>query len=240
MPLAILKDQFTFPMYGLIHLTGEQVEYRATIRDILPFSPDHYNPSVKPEAWRENPKEYKSSLLITEIVPFSYPTLSLKKPDGTDVRAAPQGGYVRIVLPDIEQKPSLPNPWDLPQGSLQPMRAEKRPLDEKNLENFLVQQPDMIEPGLRLVERQLSTPAGRLDLLCRDAQGNYVVVELKKTQGSDQVVGQIARYIGWLKESHPGEKVRGIVVVGKKDQALSYAAAAVPDLEVKEFKILIQ
>jgi hypothetical protein len=114
MPLAILKDQFTFPMYGLIHVTGGQVEYLATIRDILPFSQDQFNPSVKPEAWitgqEKNPKEYLSSLVITEIVPFSYPTLSLKKSDGTDVRAAPQGGYVRIVLPDIEQqKPAPPN-----------------------------------------------------------------------------------------------------------------------------------
>jgi Endonuclease NucS len=239
MPLAI-KQQFNFPIYGLIHLTGEQVEYRATISDILPFSPDHFDPSVKPEAWRKNPKEYKSSIVITEIAPFSYPTLSLKKPDGTDVRAAPEGGYTRIVLPDIEQKPAPLNARELPSGLPQPTRAEKRPLDEKNLENFIVQQLEMIEPGLRLVERQLSTPAGRLDLLCRDAQGSYVVVELKRTQGSDQVVGQISRYIGWLKESHPGDRVRGIVVVGKKDQALSYAAKAVADLEVKEFKILIQ
>jgi hypothetical protein len=114
MPLAIVKNQFTFPMYGLIHLTGEQVEYLATIRDILPFSQDQFNLSVKPEVWNteqeENPKEYVSSLVITEIVPFSYPTLSLKKSDGSDVRATPQGGYVRIVLPEIEQqKPGPPN-----------------------------------------------------------------------------------------------------------------------------------
>jgi RecB family endonuclease NucS len=103
-----------------------------------------------------------------------------------------------------------------------------------------MQQLESIEPGLQLEKRQLDTPAGRLDLLCRDANGTRVVLELKRAQGSDQVVGQIARYIGWLKHTYPGEKVRGIVIVGSKDQALVWAAKAVPDLEVKEFKILIQ
>jgi hypothetical protein len=46
--------------------------------------------------------------------------------------------------------------------------------------------------------------------------------------------------MGWLKETHPAEKVRGIVIVGNKDQALSYAARAVPDVQVKEFKLRIQ
>jgi RecB family endonuclease NucS len=103
-----------------------------------------------------------------------------------------------------------------------------------------VQQLEAVEPGLHLVERQLSTPAGRLDLLCKDANGSYVVVELKRMQGSDQVMGQILRYMGWLKQTHPTDKVRGIVIVGNKDQALSYAASAVPDVQVKEFKLLIQ
>jgi Holliday junction resolvase-like predicted endonuclease len=69
-----------------------------------------------------------------------------------------------------------------------------------------VQQLEALEPGLRLVKRQLSTPAGRLDLLCKDINGNHVVIELKPTQGTDQVVGQILRYMGWLKEEHPEQK----------------------------------
>jgi hypothetical protein len=97
--------------------------------------------------------------------------------------------------------------------------TERLSLAEQNLEGFIVQQLDRIEPGLQLVSRQLSTPAGRLDLLCRDANGNYVIVELKRTQGTDHVVGQILRYMGWLMEKHPKEKIRGIVVVSRKDPA---------------------
>ena len=89
-------------------------------------------------------------------------------------------------------------------------------------------------------DEQLVTKAGRIDLLGKDENGNYVVVELKRTLGTDQVVGQILRYMGCLMEEHGKEKVRGIVIVGKKDRALSYAAMAVPNLQVKQFTVLIE
>ena len=66
------------------------------------------------------------------------------------------------------------------------------------------------------------------------------MVELKRTQGTDQVVGQVLRYMGWLKEALHTEGVRGIVIVAKKDQALSYALMAAPNVQVNEFKLLIQ
>jgi len=88
-----------------------------------------------------------------------------------------------------------------------------------------VQQLDEIEPGLSLVSRQLSTPAGRLDLFCRDVHGNYVVVELKKTQGTDQVVGQILRYMGWVREISRKQRSR-YHHRWKKDDALRYALKA--------------
>jgi hypothetical protein len=222
------RNQFTYPMYGYMHISGEQVEYRATIRDIVPFSQEHYSPSLKPEAWireqKEKPLAKMNSLVMTEIVPFSYDTCSLKRVDGTSVQAPPRG-YVRVVPPgQIPQLPSTPG---------------EQGLTEKELERILVEHPAMIEPGLRLMETQVRTPAGRIDLLCSDANGNHVVVERKKMQGSDQAMGQILRYMGWLMETHPGEKVRGIVV-GRKDQALLYAAKAVPDVQVKEFHFAIQ
>ena len=99
---------------------------------------------------------------------------------------------------------------------------------------------DEIEPGLNLLERQLSTPAGRLDLLCKDREEQYVVVELKREQGTDQVVGQILRYMGWVKDHYRTDKFRGIIVVGSKDQALSYAIKAVSNVQVKEFRLLIK
>ena len=54
-----------------------------------------------------------------------------------------------------------------------------------------------------------------------------------KTQGTDQVVGQILRYMGWVREAYP-ESVRGIIIVGKKDDALRYALKATSGIEAKE------
>src|ERR1039458_251729 len=55
----IRGERFSYPMYGFIHVcgVGGQVEYRASIRGILPFSRDHYEDKalaerVKPESWR--------------------------------------------------------------------------------------------------------------------------------------------------------------------------------------------
>ncbi|MEE9256395.1 MAG: endonuclease NucS domain-containing protein, partial [bacterium] len=175
---------------------------------------------------------WKNALVMTEIAPFSYDTYSFHKYDGTLVRVPPRA-YVRVLPPSH----SAGNP------AVRPLRGRSTggpSLAERNLEDFMVHQIEAIEPGLHLVKRQLSTPAGRLDLLCKDADGNYVVVELKRTQGTDQVVGQVLRYMGWLKEAHGTEKVRGIVIVAKKDRALSYALMAVPNVQVKEFKLLIE
>src|ERR1700735_4726255 len=49
----IVKSRFSFPIFGFIHITGGQVEYRTTINDIVPFLRTHYyDPAIKPESWR--------------------------------------------------------------------------------------------------------------------------------------------------------------------------------------------
>ena len=225
----IVKDKLSFPIFGFIHVRGGQVEYRARIADIIPFSPNHYeNPEVKPESfregWKRNHEPWKNELVMTEIVPFSFDTYSFRKCPGGELVKQPPEAFVRVFPPNESSGPS-------------PAVPSKNPIDEKNLENFVVQRLEEVEKGLRLVDRQLSTPAGRLDLLCKDTLGNYVVVELKKSQGLDQVVGQILRYMGWAKQEYPKSIVRGIVIVGKKDEALRYTLKAVPNIEAKEFKL---
>ncbi len=234
----INTDHFTFPILVFIHISGAQVEYRALVEAILPFAANHFeNPSLKPAAWREewrndpNKRAWKNSLVMTVIVPFSFETCSFQKFDGGTITHPPQR-YARVIPPN---------------GIQQPVRAHlsRVTIHEKNLEDFVVQELQKIETGLRLEARQLTTPAGRLDLFCRDARGNYVVVELKRTQGADQVVGQILRYMGWAQEKYPGNNVRGIIIilgkdnVPRKDDALRYALKAAPNVEVKEIKISI-
>jgi hypothetical protein len=264
-----------FPLTGFIHVSGTQVEYKATISDIIPFSTSHFDdPCVKPEPWIREWKEnvddtqsapWKNVLVITEISPYSFDTLAFRKLDGTPVTLAPQN-YIRVQLPNdpdyqsavlgqtarranvVSAQDTSLDIGDLAEKDVSNLRESQSiqvqrcrvPLAERNLEDFVVHQLEAIEPGLALVGRQLSTPAGRLDLLCKDTSGNFVVVELKRTQGTDQVVGQILRYIGWVTEAHNTDRVRGIIIVAKKDQALMYAARAVPAIQVKEFTLSIE
>ena len=133
-------------------------------------------------------------------------------------------GYIRILAPTPEDAAAS---WLTPNTDV----------PEKHLEAVVLHNLGKIESGLILIDQQMATPAGRLDLLCKDATGSYVVIELKKSRGSDQVIGQILRYMGWLKENKSTDKVRGIIVVQRKDQRLAYAVKAAPNIQVREFAI---
>jgi len=109
---------------------------------------------------------------------------------------------------------------------------------ERNLEDIIARDVQKLDPHLKLVSRQKVTDVGRIDLLCRNA--DYVVVELKKSKAGSSIIDQISRYMGWVKKNmaeKEGRDVRGIIVVGKKDTYLEYAAAANPLIEVKVFNI---
>jgi hypothetical protein len=249
-------DNFSYPLMGFIHIKGGQIEYKVTIREIKDFSPEHYENQdlaerVKPEPWlREweqnlnNIRSYpwKFALVITEIEPFSCDTYKFSKYDGSPIQRPPQS-YVRVLPPGKSGGGTIIGSSE---GQLGAQRAvsvpstKRTPLAEVNLEEFVVHQLEKIEPGLRLVDRQLPTDAGRLDLLCKDQDERYVVVELKRAQGTDQVVGQILRYMGWVLDYYQTDKVRGIIIVGKKTPALTYAIKAVPNIQVKEFKLSIK
>ena len=97
---------------------------------------------------------------------------------------------------------------------------------EKDLEDFLELNMDLIEPGLRLIERQYQTRTGPLDLLGVAENGDLVVVELKKDRASDKVFGQISRYIGGLIEELEKEDIgiRGYIVCRSIDERLVLAS----------------
>lgn len=117
---------------------------------------------------------------------------------------------------------------------------------ERDLENFLVNNLNLIEDGLKLYEedgrngRQYPTDVGTIDLLCKKGD-DFVVVELKKGRSSDIVVGQISRYIGWIRENlSDGREVRGIIIVHDFDPKLKYAVFAHEKLELKYYEIQIK
>jgi RecB family endonuclease NucS len=81
---------------------------------------------------------------------------------------------------------------------------------EAQMQAALARDPELIEPGLTVLERELPTDVGGIDLFARDRDGRLVVVELKRAKGTQEAVHQLARYVTSVRR-FTGESVRGIL-----------------------------
>ena len=96
---------------------------------------------------------------------------------------------------------------------------------EAHLQELLAATPGSIEDDLILVRREYPTDIGPVDLLCRDASGQVVAIEVKR-RGEIDGVEQLARYIERLERDSSLGSIRGIYVAQViKPQARVLAAA---------------
>ena len=68
---------------------------------------------------------------------------------------------------------------------------------EKHLQELLAEHPQTLADGLTLVRREFPTAIGPVDLMCRDAAGLSVAVEIKR-RGEIDGVEQLTRYLELL------------------------------------------
>jgi endonuclease len=95
---------------------------------------------------------------------------------------------------------------------------------EAHLQVLLAEHCEAIGPGLRLVRREYPTDIGPVDLLCRDADGAAVAVEIKR-RGEIDGVEQLARYLERLDADPLLRPVRGVLAAQEiKPQARVLAA----------------
>lgn len=129
-----------------------------------------------------------------------------------------------------------------------PIATEASPSDqslsllERDLQKVLARNLSVIEPGLAAAPgsqlEEYQTDVGRIDLLCRDALGKWVVVELKAGSAGDDAVGQIAGYMAWVRENVPGaEEVRGVLVCRNASDRVKAAIRMVPGLMLKKYEM---
>ncbi len=120
---------------------------------------------------------------------------------------------------------------------------------EKHLEDFLIQNWAQTELGQvyaiyeedgELKGQQYPTDTGPMDILAisKDEQ-TLLVVELKKGRASDAVVGQILRYMGYVKEelAEPNQSVKGVIIALEDDQRICRALAMVPDIAFYRYQV---
>ncbi|MGH3443897.1 MAG: endonuclease NucS [Nocardioidaceae bacterium] len=95
---------------------------------------------------------------------------------------------------------------------------------EKHLQELLADHPATLAEGLRLVRREFPTAIGPVDLMCRDADGASVAVEVKR-RGEIDGVEQLTRYLELLNRDPHLRPVRGIFAAQEiKPQARVLAA----------------
>ena len=121
---------------------------------------------------------------------------------------------------------------------------------EKYLEDFIWDNWDKIDFGEKLKKfvdedgnegkQYYTEDAGYIDILAKDSKGNFVVFELKKGRKNDEVIGQILRYVGWVRKNlvKNSKDVRGVIIVGQKDKKLEMALSEIQNkVSVKLYKI---
>lgn len=90
---------------------------------------------------------------------------------------------------------------------------------EAHLQELLAAQPATLGEGVSLVRREYPTDIGPVDLLCRDANGNTVAVEVKR-RGEIDGVEQLSRYLERLNRDPLLRPVRGVLAAQRiKPQA---------------------
>jgi endonuclease len=95
---------------------------------------------------------------------------------------------------------------------------------EAHLQELLADQVERLGSGWRLVRREYPTAIGPVDLLCRDAGGGAVAVEIKR-RGEIDGVEQLTRYLDLLNRDPLLAPVRGVLAAQEiKPQARVLAA----------------
>lgn len=120
---------------------------------------------------------------------------------------------------------------------------------EKHLEDFLVknwsqtelgQEFDIYEEDGETVGQQYETDTGPLDILAisRD-KSKLLVVELKRGRASDVVVGQILRYMGYVKDelAEEHQSVVGVIIALEDDQRIRRALSMTPSIDFYRYEI---
>jgi endonuclease NucS-like protein len=240
MPIYDRPTKSLMADWAKAHLKSDQVFSKS---DVLPWFRQHYpkiksntvamhvegmsvnnpnrkhHPSIKPGSGHD---------LFYKLGPDRY---RLWQPE-TDGRPAYKGDAVRNISTEAA---------DVPEDD---QDAASEFAYERDLQNYLAKNLYRIEPGLRLYDEEeitgveFSVGDRYIDILAIDAQGSYVVIELKVSRGYDRVIGQLLRYMAWVeKNMEPSRPARGIIVAKEITEDLKLAASRIQGVRLIEYEL---
>ena len=147
----------------------------------------------------------------------------------------------------VKTSDTLPPPF--PAGPVEP--GEQRFGLEVHLHDFLFDNWDRTELGhdWELFSEpdnpdagyEFPTDVGEIDLLARHRREKrrWLVVELKREQTSDDTVGQILRYMGWVRQKLAGkdDQVEGVIIARTADERLRYAISELKHVSFLRYEV---
>lgn len=77
---------------------------------------------------------------------------------------------------------------------------------------------------------------GQIDFLAKHFnKDKWLVIELKIVKSSDKAVGQILRYMGWVKEhlADKSDEIEGVIISESADELIRYALICAPNIKLK-------
>jgi len=115
---------------------------------------------------------------------------------------------------------------------------------ESQLRDFIAENLSLIDSNLSLfvsddgiVGVEYRTEVGSIDILAQNKNDEFVVIELKLSRGADAALGQLQRYMGWVKKnlSEDSTPVYGIIIAKSISDKLKYAVSVAQNISLFEY-----
>jgi len=173
---------------------GERIVIKKQDSALLVHGPDGY----QPKNWQPEVDKFSSEVKDNKVI------LTAKRNNPEEI--------VEITFSDIQ----LITVSQLIDKSDLQIRGH-----EVDIHEAIEERPQIVEEGLKVVEREKKTPAGYIDVFARDKDNNYVVIEVKRNPDYNSII-QLNRYVEEIDEEFKSD-VRGILVAPKiTDNVLEY------------------
>ena len=121
---------------------------------------------------------------------------------------------------------------------------------EKQLEDFLLENWERTilakewdiysEPNDPEAGNQYPTDVGRIDILAQHKhEARFLVIELKRSQTTDQTIGQALRYVGWVKQhlATSGQNVEALIISHRVEKEAFYAISTLTNVKMMTYQI---
>lgn len=110
---------------------------------------------------------------------------------------------------------------------------------EADLQNSLRQNLGQLVPGLTVADNGLerTVATGRIDILARDSNGVYWVIELKAGTANEQAVGQLTAYMSAFAEEEDIDigNIHGVLIARDFNDKARYSARMFPSISLKSY-----